>query len=740
MKKTAKFFSVFLITTMLMSLLAVGASAAGESFKVSITADNAAPNVGDTVTATVTLNRTDAASDYLLYNFTDYVMFNSDFLTYLGGTANADSFRLESGTSGSGMDYNGAVKFLSLRYQYTSTSGTPASRTSELKVATLRFKVKADCQTELQNNNVQVWTSPTGNGGETSTYENASITAGTPKYYSVSFSGGTGASGSVAAMNNLPTGTYITLPAASSFSKTGYTFGGWYDGKSIHSAGESFYVTADTAFTAAWNPVYVTIQTVNGGDVACVSGKNVAIHSGDKVLAGTSLIFTATPNKGYTFSSWSDGSAENPHTVIATSDLTMKANFASPSSGGGADGETKTGVPVLVDGKDYSIGTSTVSNDTTTVTVDQKALETQLSTATSTVVVPVAASTSTAGAALVVENIETMAEKNMTLSVEVGSVSYDMRATAVDTAAVMTGLGATDPAEVPVNVTVRQLDSSAVTISGGELVIPPVAFTVTASYGGKTYTVDTFEKYVSRVISIPSSVDPTKITTAVVVENGTLRHVPTYVYLSGDKWYARINSLTDSTYALIYNVASFADASGKWYEATVSEMASRKIINGRSANVFDGDGNVTRAEFAAILVRSLGLPAEGTGSFSDVAVGDWFAGSVGAAVSYKLINGYEDGTFRPNNNITRQEAMAMIQRAAKVTELGGSTGSLSGFSDASSVAAWAKTAAQFNVGSGLIVGSNGTIRPTASITRAESATVILRLLQKSGLVDIRSAT
>ena len=59
----------------------------------------------------------DAASDYLLYNFTDYVMFNSDFLTYLGGTANADSFRLESGTSGSGMDYYGAVKFLSLRYQ-----------------------------------------------------------------------------------------------------------------------------------------------------------------------------------------------------------------------------------------------------------------------------------------------------------------------------------------------------------------------------------------------------------------------------------------------------------------------------------------------------------------------------------------------------------------------------------------------------------------------------------------------
>ena len=129
---------------------------------------------------------------------------------------------------------------------------------------------------------------------------------------------------------------------------------------------------------------------------------------------------------------------------------------------------------------------------------------------------------------------------------------------------------------------------------------------------------------------------------------------------------------------------------------------------------------------------------DGTSSFTDVNSGDWYYGSVGAAVQYGIVLGYEDNTFRPLNNITRQEAMAMMQRAAKVAAYTGQTGTLTNFTDASAVAAWAEAAAQFNVGSGLIVGSSGAIKPTDNITRAESATVVLRLLQKAGLVDIRT--
>jgi hypothetical protein len=304
----------------------------------------------------------------------------------------------------------------------------------------------------------------------------------------------------------------------------------------------------------------------------------------------------------------------------------------------------------------------------------------------------------------------------------------------------MTELGAADSSKVPVTVTITQLESSAVKVKEGELMVPPVSFTVSASYNGKTYEVDTFTNYVSRVVAIPSGVDASKITTAVVVENGTERHVPTYVYLSGGKWYARINSLTDSVYALIYNTASFKDAAGKWYEKYVTEMASREIISGVGGGNFQGGRSITRAEFAAIIVKALGLPANGSAAkFTDVSAKSWYYGAVGKASEYGIVSGRGADKFAPGANITREEAMVMVQKAAKVAGLtGASAVSLTSYKDAGSVSAWANSAVQFNVANGLIVGSNGSLNPTSPITRAETATVILRLLQKSQLIDVRS--
>lgn len=130
--------------------------------------------------------------------------------------------------------------------------------------------------------------------------------------------------------------------------------------------------------------------------------------------------------------------------------------------------------------------------------------------------------------------------------------------------------------------------------------------------------------------------------------------------------------------------------------------------------------------------------ADGKCSFTDVKSGDWYYGAVGTAVKYGLVNSYTNGSFAPNADITRQEAMAMVQRAAKVAEYTGTAEKLTAFKDSDSVSAWAKSAAEFNVGSGLIVGSNGALCPGDKISRAGTATVILRLLQKAELVDVRS--
>ena len=80
----------------------------------------------------------------------------------------------------------------------------------------------------------------------------------------------------------------------------------------------------------------------------------------------------------------------------------------------------------------------------------------------------------------------------------------------------------------------------------------------------------------------------------------------------------------------------------------------------------------------------------------------------------------------------------MLQRAAALTAFSGTSGALDGFADADGVGSWAWDAAEWSVGSGLIQGVDGKLNPAADITRAESAAMILRLLQKSGLVDVRS--
>ena len=395
-----------------------------------------------------------------------------------------------------------------------------------------------------------------------------------------------------------------------------------------------------------------------------------------------------------------------------------------------------TGAPVIVDGKTVNIGTANTSGDTTTVTVDQSKLSTNIDSATSgsSVVVPVG-ETSTAVASLVVKNIEDMAAKGMTLTVQTGNVAYNLNTSAIDTATLTEAFPGADMSKVPFDVTIQ---NSSVSVDGETLVVSPVAFTVTATYNGITVSVDTFSAYIDRTIEVTAE-QASKITTAVVVNSdGSVRHVPTNVVERDGKYYAIINSRTNSIYALIQNDVKFADAQGKWYEAAVNEMGSRKIVTGRSSSVFDGGASITRAEFTVILVRALGLPADGTSSFSDVPATAWYTGAIATASQYGLIQGKGKNCFDPNAAITRQEAMLILQRAAALTEFRGARVTLDGFSDADSIGSWAKDAVKWNVGSGLIQGSNGKLNPTANITRAESAAIILRLLQKAGLVDVRT--
>ncbi len=404
--------------------------------------------------------------------------------------------------------------------------------------------------------------------------------------------------------------------------------------------------------------------------------------------------------------------------------------------------EPQTGLnaPITVDGKTQNLGKMYTYGTKTTVLVDNVSFEKQLKSSAdgSLSIIPISKN-EIMTAHLVVKNIEEMAQKNMTLAIQSEGITYNIRTAAVDTQYLRSAFPGVETSNIAFEVTIKEASYAvAMAPSGTAIVGKPIAFNITATYGSKSIAVDSFRRFVERTVHLTDE-QANKITTAVVVEsNGTLRHVPTSVFQKDGKYYANIYSLTNSVYALIQNEVSFDDAYGKWYEKTVNEMASRKIISGIGDSKFAGERSITRAEFTAILVRALGLPTSGTSTFSDVSKGAWYSGVVATAAHYGLVSGIGNNKFDPSANITRQEAMAMLQRASKLTDFIGKTSALSVFTDSSSVSSWALEACKWNVGSGLIVGSNQKLRPNDNISRAETATVILRLLQKAELVDVRN--
>lgn len=274
-----------------------------------------------------------------------------------------------------------------------------------------------------------------------------------------------------------------------------------------------------------------------------------------------------------------------------------------------------------------------------------------------------------------------------------------------------------------------------------ERLSPPVQFDITEVSDGRSIAIDRFSIYVEGLLPIPDDVQPDRITTAVAVDpDGSVRHVPTRIVNVDGRWYASIKSLSNSRYMLVRQEQTFTDISGSWARSSIENMGNRRIVSGTGAGQFQPQRAITRAEFASILSKGLGLePADGKADFADVSADSWYNGSVSAAVDSGLITGFTDGTFRPGQNITRAEAMVMLSRAMTLTGLSdsasGDSTAVQQFADADRVPGWAQEAVSSSVQAGLITGlSDNRLAPEQVVTRAEIATILERLLRESGLI------
>ena len=165
-------------------------------------------------------------------------------------------------------------------------------------------------------------------------------------------------------------------------------------------------------------------------------------------------------------------------------------------------------------------------------------------------------------------------------------------------------------------------------------------------------------------------------------------------------------------------LAPFVDVpANAWYAAPIKNVYEKGIMAGTSATTFEPNSTVTRGMIAQILYAEAGKPAvSGSNPFSDVKKGDWYYDAVLWANANKVAVGFDDGTFKPNAAVTREQIAVILCTCAG----GGATADLSKYSDASEISSWAKTGMQYAVGAGLIAGrGNNKLAPKATATRAE---------------------
>lgn len=185
---------------------------------------------------------------------------------------------------------------------------------------------------------------------------------------------------------------------------------------------------------------------------------------------------------------------------------------------------------------------------------------------------------------------------------------------------------------------------------------------------------------------------------------------------------------------------TFSDIKNHANKAAIEELASRGIINGMGKGTFAPNKTMTRAEFAAIVTRALGLAAKDTKAFTDVPSSKWYAGYIGTANSSGIVNGVGSGKFNPDGTITRQEAAAMVARAAKLCGLDPSMDEaatkdmLAQFGDYRSVASWAKKPMAFCYSVNILDQSDLNIEPTKAILRCEIAQMLYNMLSAAELI------
>lgn len=187
--------------------------------------------------------------------------------------------------------------------------------------------------------------------------------------------------------------------------------------------------------------------------------------------------------------------------------------------------------------------------------------------------------------------------------------------------------------------------------------------------------------------------------------------------------------------ASLLSLTSFIDIEEySWAKEEIAALEKVGAVNAKGEGLFAPGENITRGDFAMFLIRALDLRSYTEAEqFTDVPSDAYYAKEIGVGRALGLFKGMGDGTYGPETPISRQDLMVICARAMRlVSKLkdGGDTASLSGFTDAASIADYAKADVAAMTSAGVIRGNgDGTVNPLGNTTRAEAAVIMHRICQ-----------
>lgn len=177
---------------------------------------------------------------------------------------------------------------------------------------------------------------------------------------------------------------------------------------------------------------------------------------------------------------------------------------------------------------------------------------------------------------------------------------------------------------------------------------------------------------------------------------------------------------------------SFQDVGSHWAKKWIESAYNLEFVTGYKDGTFKPDNPVTRAEFSTMLNKAMKIEISKELNFSDVSGSDWFNNEVKKSVAAGFFSGYENNTFRPDNPITRQEAAKVVSGAITTGNIDGEGAVL--LNDYNTIQEWAKESVNTVYNKGYILGyPDKTYLPTRSLTRGEAAKIIFEIVDNENI-------